>query len=72
MNIDTQELDYLFGEKSSGTTTRQRARTSKRMFVRSQDHLALDNPNATGRRLTPIEVLDIHGIVTSVQKYAPF
>ena len=55
--IDTEELRMIFGEDSHGLTLEDRARTSSRVFVRSQDHLSLDNPTLTGRRLSAWEAL---------------
>jgi len=48
-------LERVFGSESRGSSPEERARTSSREFVRSQDHLALATPKATGRRLTAWE-----------------
>jgi transcriptional regulator with XRE-family HTH domain len=64
MLMDSQFLDYVFGPKSVGTTAPERARTSKFVFVRSQDHLALDKPTASGRKITALEALEAYGLET--------
>lgn len=40
----------------------RKARESKLLFVRSQDHLALFREGATGRRLLAVEALEIFGV----------
>jgi len=56
------ELSRIFGPESKGGTAQERAKTSSRMFVRSQVQLALDSPEATGRRITALEALDAYGL----------
>ena len=57
-------LDGFFGSESKGETLEERVRTSKIMFVRTQDHLAFYNrfSKATGIMMTAEEVLEIFGI----------
>ena len=55
------EFDLVFGPDSSGRTAPQRARTSHRIFVRSQDELAVYRDGATGRRLTAWEAFSAFG-----------
>jgi Zn-dependent peptidase ImmA (M78 family) len=61
MSMDATFLDRLFGPDSSGATTEERARSSKRLFVRAIDQLAEDSPEARGRRLTALEALKTYG-----------
>lgn len=56
-----EALSAVFGPESSGRTPEERAKTSRRMFVRSEDHLAFDSAEATGRRLTAWEALSAFG-----------
>jgi Zn-dependent peptidase ImmA (M78 family)/transcriptional regulator with XRE-family HTH domain len=51
----------IFGPKSKGETLEDRARSSALSFVRSHMQLALDSPEATGRRLTALEALETFG-----------
>lgn len=63
MAIETNDwLAKIFGDSSSGRTAEERARTSNREFVRSQDHLALANNKSTGRRLTAWEAFQAFGL----------
>lgn len=55
------QLIRVFGSDSKGDTPEQRARNSSREFVRSQDHLALATPEATGRRITAWEAFRAFG-----------
>lgn len=61
MDIETTALDIVFGSDSAGTTAQERARTSRREFVRSQDELAVYEPPATGRRISAWEALNTFG-----------
>jgi hypothetical protein len=54
-------LERVFGSESHGPSQEDRARSSERIFVRSQDHLALNTPKATGRRLTAWEAYSAFG-----------
>jgi len=54
-----RELDVLFGSDSTGDTPEERAKTSRRMFVRSQDEIGEDRPTATGMKLTAEELVEI-------------
>ena len=56
------QLEYYFGEESRGATFEERARTSTRVWVRSQNHLSLDKPSATGKKMTAWEVYSIFGL----------
>lgn len=58
---DTKFLESVFGATSTGDAPEDRARTSDRLFVRSQDHLALHTEGATGRVLTAWEALHAFG-----------
>jgi len=60
--MSNDELDIIFGEDSVGDTPEERASTSGREWVRSQDGLALFSGNATGMKLSSAEVLEIFGI----------
>lgn len=55
-------FDLLFGDESVGETAEKRAMTSKQLFVRSQDHLALYSPGAKGHVLTAWEAYQNYGI----------
>jgi Zn-dependent peptidase ImmA (M78 family)/transcriptional regulator with XRE-family HTH domain len=57
-------FDLLFGPESTGITAEQRAISSKKLFVRSQDHLALNSIGAKGHVLTAWEVYQNYGIET--------
>lgn len=56
------EFDLIFGTDSRGTTAEERAMTSKKRFVRSQDHLAEFSSAAKGHVLTAWEVYQNFGI----------
>jgi len=58
---DTQELDRVFGSESCGSTPESRARTSNRIFVRSQHQVSFWNEGSKGRRFKAGEVLDAYG-----------
>ncbi len=62
MTHDIDDLAGIFGTESSGDTPEDRAVTSLRKFVRSQDELALFNPNATGRVLSAWEAYHAFGL----------
>lgn len=57
-----RRLEYIFGPESAGQAARERAKTSRLIFVRGQDHLALASADATGRRLTALEAFDACGL----------
>lgn len=57
-------LDVVFGKDSTGDTPEERAATSKRVWVRSQDGLAIFSEGATGRVLTSSEALERFGMAT--------
>src|SRR4051794_2095661 len=61
MKIDARLLDGAFGADSSGESPEERARSSKKLFVRSIDQIAEDSPGALGRRLTATEALETYG-----------
>jgi len=54
------ELEIVFGSESSGATPEERALSSKSLFVRSQDHLAIYSPGLTGRVLSAWEALQAY------------
>jgi hypothetical protein len=60
--VDNDLLGKVFGEASSGGTPEERARTSNREFVRSQDHLALANGSARGHRMSAWEAYQAFGL----------
>jgi Zn-dependent peptidase ImmA (M78 family) len=60
--LASELLDTIFGAESTGATSEERARTSVRMFVRSQDHLAPYSEGATGHRLSASETLAAFGV----------
>src|SRR5579863_2220000 len=62
--MKNRSLDNVFGVESRGDSPLARARTSNLVFVRSQDHLSLAKPTATGRKLTAVEALDAYGLET--------
>lgn len=57
-------MEKVFGPESSGDTALQRARSSRREFVRGQTMLAEASAEATGRRLKAAEALDSYGFGT--------
>ena len=57
-----RELIALFGSESTGRTPEERARSSRRRFVRGQDALAEWSDGARGRVLTAWEALMDHGL----------
>lgn len=59
--VPREHLDKVFGSDSAGETPEERARTSQREFVRGQTMLAEASPEASGRRLTALEALNIFG-----------
>lgn len=61
MRHSKETLDSVFGSDSTGATPRDRALSSNRIFVKSQDHLALESTEATGRRLTAFEAFEAFG-----------
>ncbi len=56
--VSKVDLDKVFGSDSVGTTPQERARSSKREFVRGQTMLAEASEEATGHRLTAVEALN--------------
>src|SRR6478752_250527 len=54
-------LEHVFGPESTGTTTRERAKSSQKLFVRSIDAISEERPAAKGRRLTALEALEAYG-----------
>ncbi|MFH1047499.1 MAG: helix-turn-helix transcriptional regulator [Patescibacteria group bacterium] len=65
--MNRAQLDYLFGADSVGDTPEERAQTSSRRWVRSQDQLSFDSTAAQGLRLSSVEALEIFGIDTLSQ-----
>lgn len=59
-----RELELIFGCESAGDTPQERARTSKRRFVRSQDHLSVydESTTAKGRIFSAWEAYCTYGI----------
>lgn len=64
---DESLLVAVFGPESVGSTPGERAQSSNSVFVRSQDGLALDKPNATGRKFTAAEAYDAFGFETLLE-----
>lgn len=54
-------LKLYFGD-SHGETIEEYARNSSKLYVRSQDHLGEDSPEATGKRMTAYQVYKIFGL----------
>jgi Zn-dependent peptidase ImmA (M78 family) len=61
MTIPSKILDAVFGAESTGDTPEDRARTSRRRFVRSQHQLTEYHPDATGRIFDATEALRLFG-----------
>ena len=61
MSIPSKVLDAVFGSDSTGDTPEDRARTSRRRFVRSQHQLTDYDPEATGRIFDAKEALRLFG-----------
>jgi Zn-dependent peptidase ImmA (M78 family) len=59
-----KDLEYIFGPESTGATTEERAKTSTRKFIRSQDHLSVycGQGEAKGRVLSAWETLKAYGL----------
>jgi Zn-dependent peptidase ImmA (M78 family)/transcriptional regulator with XRE-family HTH domain len=62
MDLTNKDLDLIFGPDSHGSTCEERALTSSRVFVRSQDHFGESNASATGHILTAWEALHAFGV----------
>lgn len=60
--MSKDKLDYIFGKDSVGATEIDRARSSKQIYVRGQDHLSFWNKNAAGRSLTTYQAYVAFGI----------
>ena len=60
--IDSRMIEFAFGIGTTGPTTREHAASSRRLFVRSQDHLSIRNDGATGRVLTALQAFDAYGL----------
>lgn len=56
LTLSPEDREIVFG-CSKGRSLVECAKQSDRVFVRSQDHLAFDSPDATGQRLTAYETL---------------
>jgi len=61
MVVTSAELDFVFGPQSQGETAEERAKSSARSFVVSQDELAIFKEGATGRQLSAWETLVAFG-----------
>ncbi|MHB9072525.1 MAG: ImmA/IrrE family metallo-endopeptidase [Desulfobaccales bacterium] len=59
--IENEDLDLVFGPDILGDTPEARAKLSREIFVRSQDHLGVYRKGATGRKLTAWEALNAFG-----------
>ncbi|MDH4227030.1 MAG: XRE family transcriptional regulator [Deltaproteobacteria bacterium] len=55
-------FEKIFGKESKGTTAEERAKSSKIIFVRSQDELAIYSNGAKGSKLTAWEAFKTFGI----------
>ncbi|WP_051327014.1 ImmA/IrrE family metallo-endopeptidase [Desulfatibacillum aliphaticivorans] len=60
--LDNLELALIFGLDSKGETPEERARSSQKLFVRSQDQIAEYSPASTGRRLSAWEAYKAYGL----------
>lgn len=61
MDMTAQNLDLVFGTHSKGATAEVRAKTSDKVFVFTQDELAILREGATGRRVSAWEALQAFG-----------
>lgn len=61
MPLTKEQLDFVFGKDSSGSTPEERARTSKIKFVRSQVQIAPVSKEATGRIFSAHEIYSTFG-----------
>jgi hypothetical protein len=61
-----REMEIVFGTESKGSTLEERARTSTKEFVRSQDQVAEWDPKrgATGWRMSAEKALIVFGMET--------
>src|SRR5580658_3679480 len=69
--ISEADLDKVFGPESSGDTPWERAKSSRREFVRGQTMLAEASTEATGHRLVAAEALnnfDFQTLLTAVEE----
>src|SRR5580700_10443247 len=57
----TAELEKVFGAESNGDTEEARAKSSHKLFVRSQVQLAEDNERATGHKISAFEAFRSYG-----------
>ncbi|MFC1787783.1 helix-turn-helix domain-containing protein [Patescibacteria group bacterium] len=55
-------LDQVFGEDSTGQTPTERAKTSTRTWIRSQNELMIDSPEAKGLQMSAEQTLAIFGL----------
>lgn len=62
MTMSDDILDRVFGADSRGATAEERAKTSKVIFIRSQDELSLYREGAQGRQLSACEALKTFGL----------
>jgi len=66
--MDEKQLELIFGKESTGATPKERAMTSKRLWVRSDAQLSIkefpNSPavNATGLYMSSLEALQVFGI----------
>jgi len=61
-DVDVAVLEQVFGTASEGASLEQRAKSSKKRFVRSLDQVAEWSAQATGRELSAYEVLSAYGM----------
>jgi Zn-dependent peptidase ImmA (M78 family) len=61
MPRSSAELERVFGPESEGATEEERARSSHKVFVRSQILLGEDNDRATGHRMNALEAYKSYG-----------
>lgn len=61
MRLTDRQAELLFGAGAADESAETRARSSQRLFVRSQDQLAAYREGATGRVLSAWEALQDHG-----------
>lgn len=62
MSVSDNKLNKIFGVESSGTTAEERAKSSKVIFVRSQDELSIYREGAQGRQLSAWEAFKTFGL----------
>jgi Zn-dependent peptidase ImmA (M78 family) len=63
-NLNSKKLELIFGPESRGDLPEERAKTSKKLFIRGQDHLAEYRTGLSGMLLSAWECFNTFGINT--------